>query len=164
MPRSSQKSTSTPDLITYRYDERMAYVKPAETHDKAAEYAREVFSDLSATPTSRISFSITVRVQDKINKVTIAPRAWRDTMSSLAKFEIVDIVITSPSPRISIHELAPPEYSRTPEKQLDAPADEKNYLCSSCPASSRSRSPSPSSRRSCSPMEWTRNLLQRNPN
>ncbi|EMD33075.1 hypothetical protein CERSUDRAFT_118139 [Gelatoporia subvermispora B] len=163
MARASQKST--PDLITYRYKQTMAYVKPADDHSKAAEYAREVFTDLSTISDSRISFSITVRVQDKIQTVMITPRAWRDTMSSLAKFEIVDISVTesrpcTPSvPTLTLPEYPPPEYSAASEKHTDAFQDEK-HLSSECRCSSQSRSPSPSSSPR-SPLRWFHDRVTR---
>ncbi|OCH92018.1 hypothetical protein OBBRIDRAFT_774086 [Obba rivulosa] len=165
MARSSTKTPSTPGLITYRFKQAMAYVKPAENHDEAAEYAKEVFGELNDTPSNRISFSITVRVQDKIQTVTITPRAWRDTMGSLAKFEIVDISVTEPRPSrpasivIDSPHDAPPQYSSRSEKEADMYQDEK-YLTSDYSPKTRSRSPSPSPS-SRNPISRGLDLLQR---
>ncbi|KAG1759368.1 hypothetical protein EDD22DRAFT_729948, partial [Suillus occidentalis] len=80
------------DVITYRLNNRMTYVPPAESFDQAVTFARSAFEgDLTGIDISRISFSLNVLANGKMSSVSVSRGAWSATMSRLARYEIVDV-------------------------------------------------------------------------
>ncbi|EJD08553.1 uncharacterized protein FOMMEDRAFT_151421 [Fomitiporia mediterranea MF3/22] len=98
-PAQQTQSRKTPaELITYRLDQEMVYVQPANDFEEALNYAQSVFPQLFAVPRSRIAFAVNVRVNGILRPVRIAPMAWPRVRRSLATYEIIDISILPPAP------------------------------------------------------------------
>ncbi|KAG1817971.1 uncharacterized protein BJ212DRAFT_1347997 [Suillus subaureus] len=87
------------DVITYRLNNRMVYVPPAQSFDKAVALARSAFeSDLTEIDKSQISFSLNVLVNGKRSSASISREAWSTVMSHLARYEIIDVHVSGPPP------------------------------------------------------------------
>jgi hypothetical protein len=102
------KRRQTPaDVITYRYNDQMMYVPPAESFDQAVTFARSAFeSDLTGIDKSRISFSLNVLANGKQSSVGISRVAWSKMMAHLARYEIIDVHV---QPEIKVS-APPPSY------------------------------------------------------
>ncbi|EIN06713.1 hypothetical protein PUNSTDRAFT_145227 [Punctularia strigosozonata HHB-11173 SS5] len=90
-PHGCSIQSNTPDILTYRYQEQMVYVKPASQYDQAVADAVMAFPELSGLDRDRISFSLTVFVQNTTKTVTISPNAWPAVIATLSRFEILDV-------------------------------------------------------------------------
>ncbi|OBZ69501.1 hypothetical protein A0H81_10558 [Grifola frondosa] len=147
----SANSTTPPDIITYRYNETMAYVTPAATYEEAIGYAKNVFPELANVEPRCISFAIRGFAQSREKTVRIGPMAWRAVIGALMRYEIVDVLV---QPAVVIEDTdGLPQYSESKET--------KDFLSRSpSPARSPSRSqPGSPSRRCPSPGDWARSLL-----
>ncbi|KAL6306862.1 hypothetical protein BKA93DRAFT_712835, partial [Sparassis latifolia] len=82
-----------PDIITYRLEGKMVYVTPAETYEEGVTFAKAVFEELSGVHPERITFSVSVNMPGGGRTVQISPMAWRAVVSTLAQYEIVDLVV-----------------------------------------------------------------------
>lgn len=93
MPASIRRQSPAPaDVITYRFNNQMIYVPPAESFDQAVTFARSAFeNDLTGIDKSRISFSLNVLANGKQSSVGISRVAWSRIMSHLARYEIIDV-------------------------------------------------------------------------
>ncbi|KAJ8586425.1 hypothetical protein M405DRAFT_695724, partial [Rhizopogon salebrosus TDB-379] len=86
--------SSAPDIITYRLNNKMMYVPPAQNYDQAVIFARSAFErDLNGVDNSRISFWLNVLANGKQTSVSIVPAAWPSVVSRLARSEIIDVHI-----------------------------------------------------------------------
>ncbi|KAG1823994.1 hypothetical protein EV424DRAFT_1487128, partial [Suillus variegatus] len=93
MRTSTRRQSPAPaDVITYRLNNKMMYVPPAESFDQAVTFARSAFEgDLTGIDKSRISFSLNVLANGKQSSVGISSEAWSKIMSHLAQYEIIDV-------------------------------------------------------------------------
>ncbi|KAG0699357.1 hypothetical protein DFH29DRAFT_809202, partial [Suillus ampliporus] len=79
------------DVITYRLNNQMMYVPPAQSFDQS-HLPRSAFeSDLTGIDKGRISFSLNVLAHGKQSSVGISSVAWPTIMSHLARYEIIDV-------------------------------------------------------------------------
>ncbi|KAG1817956.1 uncharacterized protein BJ212DRAFT_1347893 [Suillus subaureus] len=102
-----RQSPAPADVITYRFNNQMMYVPPAENFDQAVTFARSAFeSDLTGIDKSRISFSLNVLANGKQSSVGISSVAWSKIMSHLARYEIIDVHV---QPEIKVFG-PPPSY------------------------------------------------------
>ncbi|KAG1901013.1 uncharacterized protein F5891DRAFT_951456 [Suillus fuscotomentosus] len=108
MRTSTRRQSPAPaDVITYRLNNKMMYVPPAESFDQAVTFARSAFEgDLTGIDKSRISFSLNVLANGKQSSVGISSAAWSKIMSHLAQYEIIDVHV---QPVLKVSE-APPSY------------------------------------------------------
>jgi hypothetical protein len=106
------------DVITYRLNNRMIYVPPAQSFDvslstlvyqcslnlaqssqKAVALAKSAFeSDLIGIDKSRISFSLNVLANGKQSSAGISREAWSAVVSHLARYEIIDVHVSGLPP------------------------------------------------------------------
>ena len=64
---------------------------------QAIDFAQKVFPELGHTPREHISFSVTVKGEDKsLQHVRIGPMAWGPVVAALPQFHYVDISVASP--------------------------------------------------------------------
>jgi hypothetical protein len=110
--------------------------------------------DLADVPSDRISFHLTVLVGGKRKTVQIAPAAWPDVLPSLAKFEIIDIVVSPlnppskqtharsvPSDRRagSAHDRRAPAARRTHQSRVCSPYTSPSKKTAELPATTQSK-------------------------
>ncbi|KAJ8586424.1 hypothetical protein M405DRAFT_743643, partial [Rhizopogon salebrosus TDB-379] len=80
------------DIITYRLNDKMMYVPPAENFDQAVTFARSAFdNELTGVHNSRISFSLNVLTNGKQTSMGISSVAWAVVVSRLEPYEIIDV-------------------------------------------------------------------------
>lgn len=113
------------NVLAFRYENLLAYVKPATDHEvnkelhnklvslsqrsqKAIECAKSVFPCLSYIRNDHIAFRLTVHVEGEIKMITISPDVWSTVISTLTPFKILDIVLLD-----SNDYKAPPQYTST---------------------------------------------------
>ncbi|KAG2043726.1 hypothetical protein BDR03DRAFT_909187 [Suillus americanus] len=102
-----RQSPAPADVVTYRFNNQMMYVPPAESFDQAVTFARSAFeSDLTGIDKGRISFSLNVLANGKQSSVGISKVAWSRIMSHLARYEIIDVHV---QPEIKVFG-PPPSY------------------------------------------------------
>ncbi|KAH0588747.1 hypothetical protein H2248_004553 [Termitomyces sp. 'cryptogamus'] len=126
------------DIITYRLNSKLVFVRPADDYEQALDYAQKEFPDeLAELDRSRISFYINAKMNgDRLQSVRISASAWPAAVSRLLRGEVIDVcVYTPPTVRHSdSKDVAPPQYLEVPQL----------YHSTSVPSSPRRRSPSPS--------------------
>ncbi|CAL1711258.1 unnamed protein product [Somion occarium] len=158
---TTSQSSSVPDLITYRLNDKLVYVTPAATYEQAIAYAKEVFTDeLDGVDPQYISFSVQVAFKQEKRPVGIGPMAWKSLIARLQQYEVVDIMV---HPQVVVHspDDTPPEYPYADDNK-----EQQEYLSQrSSPSSpsralprSRSRTPPCSASRESSPGLRTRAL------
>ncbi|THH13379.1 hypothetical protein EW146_g6831 [Bondarzewia mesenterica] len=138
----SQKVITPADILTYYYNDKMVYVTPAETYEGALDYAQDVFPELKSVDRNHISFEIRVLAGNRRQAVRIGPMAWQQVLTTLARYEVIDIRVTAPQTVVE----PPPKYSDDVKAQpLSSSEKELNRLepVESGSGHSRSRSPSP---------------------
>ncbi|KAG2366726.1 hypothetical protein BDR07DRAFT_1327772 [Suillus spraguei] len=121
-----RQSPTPADVITYRLNNRMVYVPPAENFDQAVTFARSAFEgDLTGIDKSRISFSLNVLANGKKSSVNISREAWSMIMSHLVQYEIVDVHV-QPELRLSG---PPPSYQfcNSTKKQQHLSSQSSSY-------------------------------------
>ncbi|EPQ55031.1 hypothetical protein GLOTRDRAFT_111103 [Gloeophyllum trabeum ATCC 11539] len=131
----------SPDTVTYRLDGEMVYVPPASDHQGAVAIAVQQFPDkLGTIDHGNISFCINSVLHHETRKVRISPMSWSTVISTLARYEIIDIVV-QPKVTVEAPTEAPPQYA----SEEDEVSDTKNgtYLEQST-SKQRSTSPTPS--------------------
>jgi len=99
----------------------MVYVTPAHTYEDALNCAKVVFPRLANIPTELITFSVNVRVNGTLKSVRIAPMAWNEVVSSLLKYEIIDVAVVAGS---STAQLDEDMRQSSNSKNLDATASD----------------------------------------
>ncbi|KAG2142285.1 uncharacterized protein EDB93DRAFT_1158353 [Suillus bovinus] len=132
MRTSTRRQSPAPaDLVTYRFNNQMMYVPPAENFDQAVTFARSAFEgDLTGIDKSRISFSLNVLANGKQSSVGISRVAWSTTMSHLAQYEIIDVHV-QPELRVPGSPEPPPSY-----RSCGSPKDSEKEQHSSSHSSS----------------------------
>jgi len=108
---ASTSALGRPDILTYCYASRMVYVIPGETYDQALDIAQESFPELKDAERSRIRFEVRVVLtnQSERKAAEIGRTAWPVVISTLARFEIIEIRVASP-PRPAGALSDPPPY------------------------------------------------------
>ncbi|THG96297.1 hypothetical protein EW026_g5512 [Hermanssonia centrifuga] len=134
------RTSCGPSIVTYRWNNQLVYVKPTDTYEEAIECARKEFPQLSGVDPELISLEVKVSVRGdrtETRKVRIGASAWNGLTFSLAQYEIIDIVVMPPGPRVIVQDFddAPPNYP----SELDS-KEYNEFLHSGSP--SRKRSPS----------------------
>ncbi|KAJ7129026.1 hypothetical protein C8R43DRAFT_1026947 [Mycena crocata] len=130
-----------PDYITYRFENRLVYVRPAQTYEIALDIAQKEFSALSDVPRERISFNTVATLNRQEPRVVrISESAWFAAVARQLCGGVIDILVTS-DPNL------PPTYLAIPP--VDMMKEELDILRKSRSAQSSpapSRQPSPSAR------------------
>jgi len=138
-PSARRSSPAPADVITYRLNNKMMYVPPAQSFDQAVTFARSAYeSDLNGVDQSRISFSLNVIAQGRHSSVGITSEAWPSVVSRLARYEIIDLHVT---PAIKV---SPPPSYKSGRSSSSTERPEKEHRRSSSPSSSASASQSSS--------------------
>ncbi|EIN06709.1 hypothetical protein PUNSTDRAFT_71906 [Punctularia strigosozonata HHB-11173 SS5] len=100
------------DIITYRMGDKLVYVTPTSEYERAIGDAYAAFpEELSNVIRQKVALFITSFVEGKRKTVEIAPTAWTSILSTLARFEIVDIVVKEDKPPV-YNESYKPEVKR----------------------------------------------------
>ncbi|KAJ8591331.1 hypothetical protein M405DRAFT_735320 [Rhizopogon salebrosus TDB-379] len=137
-PSARRSSPAPADVITYRLNNKMMYVPPAQSFDQAVTFARSAYeSDLNGVDQSQICFSLNVIAQGRHSSVGITSEAWPSVVSRLARYEIIDLHVT---PAIKV---SPPPSYRSGRSSSPAEKPEKGHRSSSH-SSSKSASQSSS--------------------
>jgi hypothetical protein len=145
----NRRTTTPADIVTYRLNDKMVYVTPADSYEQAIDFAKKVFPDeLRKVNRNNISFSITVITRgDKKRSVWIADMAWSTVVSTLHRYEIIDVHV-QPEVQVThddITSLPPPPMYTSDSKEA---AEFYAARARSCPPSphllTRQVSPSPS--------------------
>jgi hypothetical protein len=82
-----------PDVLTYRYDSRMACVAPVEDYDQAIDVAVRSFSGLRRFERDRIYLEARVVPSNQHEKkaAKIDRTAWPAVVATLSRFDVVEI-------------------------------------------------------------------------
>jgi len=98
-PESSTVDRIGPDILTYSYASRMVYVAPGQNYDEAIDIAQESFPELREVDRDRIGLEVRVVLsnQQERKKAEISRSAWSAVVTTLARFEIVEIRVGLPS-------------------------------------------------------------------
>ncbi|KAI0686776.1 hypothetical protein C8T65DRAFT_676771 [Cerioporus squamosus] len=86
----------SPDLLTYRYNGHMVYVTPATSYEEGVEFAQSVFPELASLEPERISICVNGSVQRQRTLIRIGPMAWTSVVLSLARYEVLEVVVKNP--------------------------------------------------------------------
>ncbi|KAJ7635274.1 hypothetical protein FB45DRAFT_911153, partial [Roridomyces roridus] len=102
--------STLPEYITYRFRNRLVYVRPASTYETALDLAQKEFTELSTVPRENISLNTaaTVNKQDPPVVVRISESAWGATMARQQSGGVIDI-------GVSESDLLPPTYAHLSE-------------------------------------------------
>jgi len=85
-------TTHRPDVVTYRLNDKMVYVTPAQSYEQALDFAQNEFADeLYHIKRDRISFSVLVNAGRTHRSVRIGTMAWPAVVSGLKRYEIIDV-------------------------------------------------------------------------
>jgi len=126
------------DIITYRFGDKLVYVRPADNYEQALDFAQKEFSDeLSQVSRDRISFTIVATMNGERRAVRISESAWVAAVARLLRGEVIDIQVR-PQPQSADSKDLPPQYLEVPQ------LSRMSY--STPPSRNGSRSSSPSSR------------------
>ncbi|KAJ6497747.1 hypothetical protein C8R45DRAFT_984097 [Mycena sanguinolenta] len=135
--------TSTPalpDYITYRYANRLVYVRPATTYEIALDMAQKEFAELADVPRERISFNTIATLNRQGPRVVrISESAWFAAVARQLCGGVVDIIVLA-DPN------CPPTYLAAPADMTQEEIDILRKTRSTPPTPARSRQPSPSAR------------------
>ncbi|KAJ7714939.1 hypothetical protein B0H14DRAFT_3522858 [Mycena olivaceomarginata] len=116
-----------PDYITYRYANRLVYVRPATTYEIALDIAQKEFVELTDIPRDRISFNTVATLNRQEPRVVrISESAWFAAVARQLCGGVIDIIVV-------------PDPNSPPNTRASAP---------STPARSRQSSPSANSTKS----------------
>lgn len=159
VPFSQRKPGS---LVTYRFSDKMVYVTVAPTYEvrvdawcsmerpltiirllqEAIQYALREFPELARYGADRIALWTHAKVAKQPQRVRVGSMAWEQVIQNLAQYEIIEISVEPPRPRIVISDdpAAPPPVYTEGEESYDR-LDAK----SRSPSASRSGSPSSTS-------------------
>ncbi|KAK7691680.1 hypothetical protein QCA50_005079 [Cerrena zonata] len=118
-PKPKPKSNMSPDIITFRWNDKMVYVPPPASHQEAVDQAKEEFAEeLAGFDDQQFCFTVAVTIGEEKEKqtVNISQRAWETLMPRLKQYEIVNISIR---PLVVVHpseDAPPPQYAFGDEK------------------------------------------------
>ncbi|KAK7444260.1 hypothetical protein VKT23_015270 [Stygiomarasmius scandens] len=97
-----------PEIITYRLDDSLVYVKPLLDYNEAISLAiKEYPNELGPIPRHRITFTIQATMNGNRKTVRVSESAWERTVSRMVRGEVVAIEIL-PWPEDTAE--APPKY------------------------------------------------------
>ncbi|KAJ7188629.1 hypothetical protein C8R46DRAFT_1341334 [Mycena filopes] len=129
-----------PDYITYRFANRLVYVRPAQTYETALDIAQKEFLELAKIPRERISFNTVATLNRQEPRVVrISESAWVAAVARQLCGGVIDILV-APDPN------SPPTYLAVPAgdvmQQDEMEILRKTRSTPSSPAHSRQSSPS----------------------
>ncbi|KAJ7244191.1 hypothetical protein B0H12DRAFT_1129825 [Mycena haematopus] len=129
-----------PDYITYRYANRLVYVRPAATYDIALDMAQKEFMELADVPRERISFNTVATLNRQEPRVVrISESAWFAAVARQLCGGVVDIIVLA-DPN------SPPTYLAAPTDMTKEEIDILRSTRSTPSTPARSRQSSPSAR------------------
>ncbi|KAF8070781.1 hypothetical protein FPV67DRAFT_1414279 [Lyophyllum atratum] len=137
------------DIITYRLQSKLVYVRPADNYEQALDFAQKEFPDeLAGVSRDRISFNITAKMNGEHRHVRISESAWVAAVTRLLRGEVIDVHVRPPPGTIDTKDAPPPQYLEVPQPTL--------RHSTSTPSSPyhRSRDPSPSPSEKVSSRSW----------
>ncbi|KAI0301570.1 hypothetical protein B0F90DRAFT_1628468 [Multifurca ochricompacta] len=107
------------DILTYCYCSRMVYVTPGESYEQAINFAQEAFPELRNIDRDLICLEIRVVFNNQKERKTaqIGRMAWSAVVATLARYEIVEIRVSS-SPAQPATE--PPPYTSRSRRFSDS--------------------------------------------
>ncbi|KAK7473050.1 hypothetical protein VKT23_001154 [Stygiomarasmius scandens] len=83
-----------PEIITYRLDDSLVYVKPLLDYNEAISLAiKEYPNELGPIPRHRITFTIQATMNGNRKTVRVSESAWERTVSRMVRGEVVAIKI-----------------------------------------------------------------------
>ncbi|KAJ7255584.1 hypothetical protein C8J57DRAFT_1517877 [Mycena rebaudengoi] len=113
------KSTTPalPDYITYRFANRLVYVRPSPNYETALDIAQKEFVELADVPRERISFnSVATLNRQEPRVVRISESAWFAAVARQLCGGVIDILV-SPDPA------SPPTYLAVPAEMMKEEID-----------------------------------------
>ncbi|TFK23923.1 hypothetical protein FA15DRAFT_670009 [Coprinopsis marcescibilis] len=123
------------DIVTYRHNHKLVYVKPQETYDKALDVAQKEFNEeLGATPRERIGFSVTSSFNGERQPVRISESAWSSAVARLLRGEVIDVYVRGEAD--SKERVPPPQYLEVPGKSGSRQSQSNPSSRAASPASS----------------------------
>ncbi|KAJ6597422.1 hypothetical protein B0H10DRAFT_2232052 [Mycena sp. CBHHK59/15] len=129
-----------PDYITYRYANKLVYVRPAQNYETALDIAQKEFVELSEVPRERISFNtIATLNRQEPRVVRISESAWFAAVARQLCGGVIDILV-SPDPN------SPPTYLAVPAEMMKEEIDILSKARSTPSSRPPPRQPSPSGR------------------
>ncbi|KAJ7690730.1 hypothetical protein B0H17DRAFT_1064659 [Mycena rosella] len=144
-----------PDYITYRFANRLVYVRPAQTYEIALDIAQKEFVELAAVARDRISFNTVATINRQEPRVVrISESAWFAAVARQLCGGVIDILLT-PDPH------APPTYLAVPAEMMKEEIDILRRSRSTPPSPAHSRQTSPSGRSTKSAKSVKRSWLPR---
>jgi len=139
-------TTHRPDVVTYRLNDKMVYVTPAQSYEQALDFAQNEFADeLRHIKRDRISFSVLVNAGIGIHRsVRIGTMAWSAVVSGLKRYEIIDVHV---QPDLCMeHVDEPPGYH-----QISVEVEESDKEATARPPGANKR---PAGKRPSKPFLW----------
>ncbi|KAJ7449350.1 hypothetical protein B0H11DRAFT_1877785 [Mycena galericulata] len=122
-----------PDYITYRFANRLVYVRPAPSYEIALDIAQKEFMELADVPRDRISFNTVATLnREEPRVVRISDSAWFAAVARQLCGGVIDILVSS-DPN------SPPTYLAVPANMTK---DEIDILRKSRSAPSKPTPPS----------------------
>ncbi|KAJ7729498.1 hypothetical protein DFH07DRAFT_849945 [Mycena maculata] len=129
-----------PDYITYRFANRLVYVRPASSYEIALDIAQKEFIELADVPRDRISFNTVATLNRQEPRVVrISESAWFAAVARQLCGGVIDILVT-PDPN------SPPTYLAVPADMMKEEIDILRKSRSTPSTPTQSRHPSPSGR------------------
>ncbi|KAJ7076856.1 hypothetical protein B0H15DRAFT_790174 [Mycena belliarum] len=129
-----------PDYITYRFANRLVYVKPAETYEMALDIAQKEFVELTDVPRDRISLNTVATLNRETPRVVrISESAWFPAVARQLCGGVIDIIVLS-DPN------SPPTYLAVPTDMVKEEIEILRKTRSTPASPAHSRQPSPSAR------------------
>ncbi|KAJ7287266.1 hypothetical protein C8J57DRAFT_1283362 [Mycena rebaudengoi] len=138
------KSTTPalPDYITYRFANRLVYVRPSPNYETALDIAQKEFVELTDVPRERISFNTVATLNRQEPRVVrISESAWFAAVARQLCGGVIDILV-SPDPA------SPPTYLAVPTEMMKEEIDILRARARSMPPSPAPPRPQPTARRS----------------
>ncbi|KAJ7874017.1 hypothetical protein B0H14DRAFT_2718728 [Mycena olivaceomarginata] len=131
---------SLPDYITYRFANRLVYVRPGQTHGIVLDIAQKEFIELTGISRDRISFNTVATLNRQEQRVVrISESAWLVAVARQLCGGVIDIIVT-------LDPNSPPIYVAVPGDMMKKDSDRVQ--------------PSPSQRSTrSSKRSWLLNLL-----
>ncbi|KAJ3998741.1 hypothetical protein F5050DRAFT_1173854 [Lentinula boryana] len=112
-----------PEVIIYRYNDKLVYVKPAMEYEEAVDLALQEFpilKTLTAEKGSRehIAFYMMNSMHGRRENICISRSAWKPCVSRMLRGEIITIVVVNLDKEVATSSLQvepPPQYLELPE-------------------------------------------------
>ncbi|KAJ3761401.1 hypothetical protein EV360DRAFT_80256 [Lentinula raphanica] len=142
-----------PEVIIYRYNDKLVYVKPALDYEEAINLALQEFPILRTLTTKegsreQLAFYMINSTQGRREHICISRSAWKPCVSRMSRGEIVTIVVVNMDEEAAQSPSQiepPPRYLETPDSSMTRQA-RKSWSApqSTIRGRSRSRQHSPS--------------------